>query len=149
MIRIKSFLLLISSICILSCSSSDNEEDSSNCFTKDAEESFEMEPSQCVVITENPDMTLVLIGFENHIKSDNNVYETIVTVRLEEPNFTWETPHVIMDDPETEIIKFTGLIQTGINDDSYTIYVDNIEFTETETEFIFYNATIRVGYSNN
>ncbi|WP_242203254.1 hypothetical protein [Aestuariivivens insulae] len=112
-------------------------------------ESFVMEPGQCVIISENPDMKLVLIGFENHIKSNDMTYKTTVTVRLEELNFTWETLHEIKDDPDTEIIKFTGEILTGINEDSYAIFVDDIEFTETETEFIFHKATIRVKYSTN
>ena len=94
-------------------------------------------------------MKLVLVGFESHIKSNNKIYKTTVTFRLEEPNFTWETPHEIQDDPDTDIIKFTGEIRTGINNDSYTIYIDNIDYTETETEFIFHKTTIRVGYSIN
>lgn len=142
---IVAFMLLL-----YGCSSgSDNNEESVECFTKASMESFEMEPGQCVVIAENPDMKLILVGFENQIKSENNSYETTVTVRLEEPNFSWETPHIIRDDPNTAIIQFTGVILTGINNDSYTIYIDNIEFTETETEFIFHKATIRVGYGNN
>lgn len=150
MIKLKNFSLFLFIIIIYGCTSgSDDTVEFIECFTRASMETFEMEPGECIIIAENPDMALVLVGFENHIKSDNSIYETTVTVRLEEPNFTWETPHVIHDDPNTDIIKFTGEILTGINNDSYTIYVDNIEFTETETEFIFHKATIRVGYSNN
>ena len=150
MIKDKSIFLLFLSLAFLGCSSSsDDKEESSECLYKTSMESFEMEPGQCVIISENPDMTLVLVAIEKHIKSANTNYEATVTVRLEETNFTWETPHIIKDDPNTETIDFKGEILTGINKDSYAIYIDNIEFTETETEFIFHKATIRVNYTTN
>ena len=150
MIKLKYFGLFLIAILFLGCTSnSEDKEESVECFTKASMESFEIEPGQCVIITENPDMKLVLVGFENHFKSNNKIYKTTVTVRLEEPNFKWETLHEIQDDPDTDIIKFTGEIRTGINNDSYTIYIDNIDYTETETEFIFHKTTIRVGYSIN
>ncbi|WP_166960638.1 hypothetical protein [Yeosuana marina] len=150
MITLKYFDLFLIAILFLGCTSnSEDKEESVDCFNKASMESFEIEPGQCVVITENPDMKLVLVGFENHFKSINKIYKTTVTVRLEEPNFTWETLHEIEDNPDTDIIKFSGEIRTGINNDSYTIYIDNIDYTETETEFIFHKATIRVEYSIN
>lgn len=149
MIKLKFFYLLLIITSLLGCTNgSEPEEKSMECFMKNSMESFVIEPNQCVIISENPDMKLVLVGFKNLNKSGDMINETTVTVRLEEPNFTWETPHVIQDDPNTEIIKFTGEILTGINSDSYTIYVDDIGFTETESEFIFHNATLRVGYTS-
>ncbi|WP_345275526.1 hypothetical protein [Litoribaculum gwangyangense] len=150
MIKLKSICLLFLSLAFLGCSTnSDNNEESSECFYKNSMESFEIEPGQCVIISENPDMTLVFVSIENHVKSNNTDYFTTVTVRLEETNFTWETPHEIHDNPNTEAIDFKGEILTGINEDSYAIYVDNIEFTEKETEFIFHKALVRVEYTTN
>jgi len=145
-LNFSSFLVII--ILFTGCTSDEeNHEEFAECFTKASMESFLIEPGECVIISENPDMQLVLVKIENHIKTHEN-YKTIVTVRLEETDFSWETPHEIRDD-SNDAIKFSGIIGTGINEDQYTIYVDNIEFTETETEFIFHRATFRVNHAIN
>jgi len=148
MTRFKSISLLILTVFFGCASDSEIQEEVIECFTKASMQSFVMEPGECVIIAENPDMQLVLVGFKNHTKT-SETYETTITVRLEETNFTWETPHDIQDDPNTEEIKFTKVIVTGINEDTYTIYVDDIEFTETETQLIFHRATLRVDHSIN
>ena len=52
----------------------------------------------------------------------------------------------VQEDYQTEGTSFSGRVYVGINNIEYTIFFDNIEFTETETEFIFHKATIRFGY---
>lgn len=151
MFQTKSLYTLLLVFFFFGCSSdSDNtEEETSECLYKMSLESFEMEPGQCVIISENPDMTLVLVSIDNQVKSTNTDYVTTVTVRLEETNFTWETLHEIQEDRNTEATDFKGVILTGINEDSYSIYIDALEFTETETEFIFHKALVRVEYTTN
>ena len=144
--KFTSILLIVLSF--LSCvENSEVNNQTSSCYSKSSLENFEMALSDCVVIIENPDMTLILVEIQNQIKSDNLPYNTIVTVRLEEENFSWETPHNIIDDPNTETIDFSGEIRTGINEDQYTIYIDDIEFTETATELIFHSISLRVQYT--
>ncbi|MDT7827140.1 hypothetical protein RQM65_00490 [Pricia sp. S334] len=70
-----------------------------------------------------------------------------ISARLDEENVTWEFhTGMVYEDYMLEGTTFSGRVHTGINNVEYTIFFDGIEFTETETEFIFHKATIRFGY---
>ncbi len=147
------FLILF--LLILSCSKSDENtfdlaKESSICLEKNFMESFDIEPNDCFVFSENTDMTFTFLGFEAYTKYGvNNIPHAKISARLAEENFVFEFyTGMIYEDNELEGTSFSGKINTGINNVEYTIFFDNIKFTETETQFIFHKATIRFGYSD-
>ena len=147
-----SYLILL--ICITSCSNNDdnniddNNEEMSICLEKNFLESFVIEPNDCVIFNDNPNMTFTFLGFESYTKTHpTNVPHARISARLVEENDTWEFhTGMIYEDYELEGTSFSGRVHTGINNVSYTIFFDDIEFTETETQIIFHKATIRFGY---
>ncbi len=142
-----SYIILL--FLILGCSKSeDNNEENATCLKKDFLEAFIVEPNDCFIFNDNPDMTFTFLGFEPYTKiAPNFIPHARISARLEEENFTLEfSTGMVYEDNELEGTSFTGRVHTGINNVSYTIFFDNIEFTETETEFIFHRATIRFGY---
>jgi hypothetical protein len=142
-----SYIILL--LFIIGCSKSDDTEDeSSTCLQKDFLETFVVEPNECFIFNDNSDMTFTFLGFESYTKTHpNNVPHARISARLEEENFTWEFyTGMVHEDHELEGTSFSGRVHTGINNVDYTIFFDDIEFTKTETEFIFHRATIRFGY---
>jgi len=132
------------------CSKSDdNKEESSACLNKNFLESFIIKPNDCVIFNDNPDMTFTFLGFEPYTKSgESNIPQTSISGILAEDNFVWEFVNagVILEDYQTEGISFSGRVHIGINNVAYTVFFDNIEFTETQTQFIFHKSTVRFGF---
>ncbi|OIQ23058.1 hypothetical protein [Lacinutrix sp. MedPE-SW] len=146
----KKFLVLLLLITFFSCSDDETEtiEQSANCLEIAFLESTVIEPNDCLTFSDKPDFEFTFLGFENYTKSHpNNVPHAGISGRLVEGSSTFEFYNgQISEDYETEGTSFSGRVHTGINNVDYTIFFDNIEFTETETEFIFNKATIRFGY---
>lgn len=137
-------LLLLFSGC---SQSDDNNEESATCHNKDFMESFVIEPMDCIIFNDNPEMTFTFLGFEPFTKSPHFTPHVGISARLEEGNISWEfTTGMVYEDHELEGTSFSGRVHTGSNNVDYTIFFDNIEFEETETHFIFHRATIRFGY---
>jgi hypothetical protein len=142
-----SYIILL--LFILGCSKSEeNNDNNANCLEKNFLETFIVEPGDCFIFSDNPDMTFIFLGFESYtITHPSNIPHARISARLEEENVTWEFhTGMVYEDHELEGTSFSGRVHTGINNVDYTIFFDNIEFTETETEFIFHRATIRFGY---
>ncbi|WCO00246.1 hypothetical protein [Psychroserpens ponticola] len=137
------FLFLILSI---SCSKSDDSKEGiPECQEKMFLESFIAEPNDCFIFLDDPVMTFIFVRINPFTKTDfNNIPHAEIFVSIFIDDFTWEFLHTIYEDSEMNGNSFSGLVNGGINDNIYTIYFDEIEFTETETQFIFHRATIRL-----
>ena len=135
---------LIFLLIVAACS---NDKDGSRCLTKNFLDSFVVKPNDCVVFADNPDMTFTFLGFEPYTKTHpNNVPHAKISARLEEGTVLTEFySGMVYEDIIAEGTSFSGRVHAGINAKKYTIFFDDIEFTETETQFIFHKATIRFG----
>lgn len=148
--KMREILTLALLITFLSCSKNDeeNNEPSYNCIEITFLESTIVEENDCLTFSDREGFELKFLGFENYTKTHpNNVPHARISGRLVEGNSTFEFyDGLVHEDYETDGTSFSGRVHTGINNTNYTIFFDNIEFTETETEFIFHRATIRFGY---
>ena len=141
----KRIFLITILFLITNCSSNDdNNENISFCSNKNYLESFIVEPNDCFIF-DDPIMTFTFISFDNLDKTNTNEtpYTRIIASILIN-DLTWEFPHKIYEDAESDGTTFSGFVNTGINDNIYTIHFDEIEFTKTKTQFIFHRATIRL-----
>jgi hypothetical protein len=130
---------------IFSCSKSDdNNDEMSVCEEKDFLETFIVEPNDCFIF-DDPLMTFTFVSFDNFTKTnlDETPYARIIAKILID-DLSWEFPHKIYEDTESDGSSFLGFVNAGINDNIYTIHFDEIEFTETETQYIFHRAIIRL-----
>ena len=146
--RIIMSLLVI--IVVFSCSKDDNKtnQQTSNCLHVAFLESIIIEPNDCFSFTDRAGLEFTFLEFENYTKTHpNNSPFAGISARLTEANteFTFYNGQV-HEDHITEGIQFNGRVHTAVNNVEYTLFFDNIEFTETETQFIFHKATIRFGY---
>gem|GEM_PF-7092458 len=140
----KNLLYLAILVLVTSCSNNDDADVNAGCLEKDYLESYIAEPNDCFLY-EDPAMTFTFVGFDDFTKSEfEEVPYAIVWVRILIDDFSWEFPHTIYDDTDTAGFSFTGNVTGGFNEHLYTIYFDEIEFTETETAFIFHRATLRL-----
>ena len=145
----KKIYLLLTLLTITACSQNDDEDqESAICLDSNFLQTLEVEPGDCFVFSDNPDLKFTFLGFEPYTKTHpNNVPHAMISARLEEANATFEFYNgMVYEDHELAGTTFTGRVHTGINNVEYTLFFDNIEFTETETEFIFHRATLRFGY---
>ena len=146
----RNILSLILITTILSCSNNDNEgnEQSISCLEISFLEPIIIKENDCLTFSDKPDFEFTFLGFENYTKTHpNNVPNARISARLIEGNSTFEFYNgLVHEDSQTAGTSFSGKVHTGINNIDYTIFFDNIEFTETETEFVFHKATIRFGY---
>lgn len=147
-IKIHSYLIIL--LLVVGCSKSDDkvEEESSNCLNKNFLESFLIEPGDCVVFRDYPEMTFTILEFEPYTKTHpNDIPHARISARLEDENASFEfSTGMVYEDIELDGTSFSGRVETGFKNIRYTIFFDNIEFTETETQFIFHKASIRFGY---
>jgi hypothetical protein len=146
----RKILTLVLLITFLSCSENNEEsnEQSFDCAEIAFLESTIIEENDCLTFSDRQGFKFTFLGFENYTKTHpNNVPHARISARLVEGNSTFEFYDGLVDeDYEIDGTSFSGRVHTGINNTDYTIFFDNIEFTETETEFIFHRATIRFGY---
>ncbi|WP_435138280.1 hypothetical protein [Formosa sp. A9] len=150
----RKILTLALLIPVLSCSESNeqNNEESNeqiyDCTEIAFLESTIIEKNDCLTFSDREGFEFTFLGFENYTKThSSNVPHAKISARLFEGNTTFEFyDSLVHEDYETDGTSFSGRVHTGINNTNYTIFFDNIEFTETETEFIFHRATIRFGY---
>lgn len=129
---------------LLACS---DDKDGSKCLKKNFLDSILIKPNDCVVFNDNPDLTFTFLGIEPYTKTHpNNVPHAKISARLQEGNSIVEFySGMVYEDIIAEGTSFSGRVHAGINNKKYTIFFDDIEFTETETQFIFHRATIRFG----
>ncbi|MGC1632154.1 MAG: hypothetical protein WA749_08590 [Gelidibacter sp.] len=87
-------------------------------------------------------MAFTILAFEAYINSPH----ANISIRFEAENVSFESSSGIYEDIELDGTSFSGSVNSGFENVNYTILFDNIEFSETETHFIFYKGTIRFGY---
>ena len=141
----KKLFFIIILILTISCSKNDDSnEEMALCQEKDFLETFIVEPNDCFIF-DDPLMTFTFVSFDDYTKTDldETPYTRIIASILID-DLTWQFPHDIYEDTESEGTSFSGFVNAGINDNIYTIHFDEIEFTETETQYIFHRATIRL-----
>ena len=130
---------------IISCSNSDDSnEEMSACIQRDYLESFIVEPNDCFIF-DDPIMTFTFVSIDDFNKTDDDEtpYARIIASILID-DLTWQFPHKVYQNVESENNIFSGFVNAGINENIYTIHFDEIEYTETEAQFIFHRATIRL-----
>ncbi|TPV33919.1 hypothetical protein FJ651_07105 [Paucihalobacter ruber] len=146
----KNIISAILIITILSCSTNNEEinEEVVNCLEIAFLESTVIKENDCLTFSDRPGLEFTLLKLGNYTKTHpNNVPYARISGRLIVENAMHEFDFAQIDeDYQTDGTSFSGRIHTGINNVDYTIFFDHIEFTETATEFIFHNATIRFGY---
>lgn len=115
------------------------------CLEKSFMESFTMEPGQCVTLQELPDKTFTLLKIEPAKKQKQTVPAAVFGYQLQEVNSFQEWLDVMIhEDYQQEGTSFSGRFRiTADGNVPYTVFVDDIEFTETETEYIFTKVTLR------
>ena len=108
-------------------------------------ESFTLEPGQCVTLQELPNKTFTLLQLGTFEKQENTVPAASIGYSFKEENSFQEWFNIfIYEDYEEDGISFSGRFHYIVDGNIfYTIYVDKIEFTETETEYIFQKLTVR------
>lgn len=146
LIKIQSYLMIL--LLLMGCSKSNTKEESTMCLDKSFLESFLIEPNECVVFRDSPEMTFTILAFEPYTKTHpSNLPHANISIRFEAENASFESSSgMVHEDIELDGTSFSGRVHTGFKNINYTIFFDNIEFTETETQFIFHRASIRFGY---
>lgn len=149
----KLFFLTIL-IIATSCSKNDDNADlpTPTCQEKVFSEPFIAAPNDCFIFIDDPIMTFTLVSFEPFTKTvsdsipyvENKIPYARIRASIFIDDLTWEFPHKIYEDYKMDGTSFSGFINAGINKNTYTIYFDEIEFTETPTQFIFHRAKIRL-----
>lgn len=136
-----SLLLLLIFVC-LGCSTSTEEETQGQCLNQRFSESFEILPGQCVSFADKPDL---FFQFEMLEPDEKTHYLPVArvgaTIAREDWSWTFYTG-MVYEDVESEGIQFSGPVHTGWNEERYTIFFEDIEFTETATHYIFHKARI-------
>lgn len=147
----KRLFFLTILIIAISCSKSDDNANTPTppCQEKIFSESFIAAPNDCFIFIDDPIMTFTLVSFEPFTKTasdsiPNKIPYAEIRASIFIDDLTWEFPHKIYEDYEMDGTSFSGFINAGINKNIYTIYFDEIEFTETPTQFVFHRATIRL-----
>ena len=104
-----------------------------------------MKPGQCVRLKELPNKTFTLLKIGSATKQKQTVPVATIAYNLKEVNFSQEWHDImIYEDYQEEGTSFSGRFRiTADGNVPYTVFVDNIEFTETETEYIFKSLTLR------
>lgn len=142
----KKIFFLAMILCICGCSTEEvTTQGKMDCFQKSFMEPFTMEPGQCVNLKEWPDKTFTLLKIESAKKQKQTVPAATIAYSLEEINSFQEWFDVsINEDYQEEGTSFSGRFRIIADGNvSYTVFVDDIEFTETETEYIFKKLTLR------
>ncbi|MBI6117861.1 hypothetical protein [Salegentibacter maritimus] len=123
------------------------EEPEQNCLNKKFGETFVFEPGQCVELEELPNKYFSLNSIGSAEKRPSNVPHAIVAYSIAEENaYTDNAEEYIYEDYVNDGISFSGRIHFVVDGNIfYTMYVDDIEFTETETEYIFHKLTVKFG----
>lgn len=139
------FLLLTITICACTGDDEKSLEQEEVCLHKEFMESFTIEPGQCVTLKELPNKTFTLLKLDSFEKRESTVPHATIAYGLEEENSYFETmSEFIYEDYMEDGTSFSGRIHIVVDGNvDYTIYVDNIEFTETETEYTFQSLTVR------
>lgn len=145
-LKTHSYLIIL--LLLMGCSKRDTNEESSICLDKSFLESFLIEPNDCVVFRDDPEITFTLLKFEPYTKThSHNSPHADISIRFEAENASFESSSgMVYEDIELDGTSFSGRVHSGFKNINYTIFFDNIEFTETETQIIFHRATIRFGY---
>lgn len=145
----KNIIILMFVFCIYGCTKEElpKLEPELACYTKSFMESFTLEPGQCVEFKELPDKTFTLLELGTFEKQENTVPHASIGYSFKELNSYQEWFDIfIYEDYEKDVTSFSGRFHFIVDGNvSYTIYVDNIEFAETETEYIFKKITFRFG----
>lgn len=143
MVRKVFFLLMI--LCIGGCSQEEISKSETGCFQKSFLESFTLQSGQCVSLQELPDKTFTLLKLGSAKKEKQVVPAATIAYSLKEINSYQEWFDVsINEDYQQEGTSFSGRFHIVADGNvSYTVFVDNIEFTETATEYIFKKVTLR------
>ncbi len=154
----KRLFFLTILIIATSCSKSDDNTNipTPPCQEKVFSEAFIAAPNDCFIFIDDPIMTFTLVSFEPFTKNvsdsipyasdsiPNKIPYAAIRASIFIDDLTWEFPHKIYEDYKLDGTSFSGFINAGINKNTYTIYFDEIEFTETLTQFIFHRAKIRL-----
>lgn len=134
-------------LCAFGCTSEEvsNPDQKLGCLHKEFLKPFTIEPGQCVTLQEWPDKTFTLLNLGSAEKREYTVPSATIGYSFKEENSYQEWFDVSIDeDYQEEGITFSGRFHIIVDDNvPYTIYVDDIEFTETETEYIFKKLTVR------
>lgn len=135
---------------VLSCS----QEDEQACVEAELLEPATIEVNQCLKINDinYPDLEYEILGFENYVKRDGFRPQVWFSHRLTfQKSSATNYRSQIGSNPNSDELIFDGRVTISILNPEYknsnicfSIYFDNVEFTETETEFIFHRATVRV-----
>lgn len=138
----KNCLLLLLAGFILGCSTPVEEEPQSQCLEKRFGESFFILPGQCVSFADKPDLFFRFEVMEPDEKSHYlPVARVGATIAGDDWSWTFYTG-MVYEDAESEGIQFKGPVHTGWNEERYTIFFEDIEFTETPTQYVFHKARI-------
>ena len=115
------------------------------CLHKKFQEPFTMEPGQCVTLQEFPNKTFSLLKLGSFEKQYLTVPSATIAYSIQEVDSYQEWFDVsINEDYQEEGPSFSGRFHIVVNGNvPYTIFVDKIEFIETETEYIFKKVTLR------
>lgn len=137
-------------LCICGCTGEEvTTQNNAACLQKSFMESFSMVPGQCVTLQELPNKTFTLLKIDSAKKRKQWVPAATIAYSFKEENFSQEWYDITIDeDYQLEGTSFSGRFHITANDNDdgyvrYTIFVDDIEFTETETEYIFKKLTVR------
>lgn len=146
--KLKLILIFILGL-LISCKSDDDtlNELELNCLQKKFGETFIFEPGQCVELKELPNKYFSLNSISSAKKEPSNVPYAEVAYSITEEDAYFDTIGVyIYEDYINDGISFSGRIHFSVNGNvPYTMYVDDVEFTETETEYIFHSLRVRFG----
>ena len=115
------------------------------CLDKKFQESFTMEPGQCVTLQEFPTKTFTFLKLSSSEKRELWVPSATIAYSIQEVDSYQEVFDVmISEDYQEEGTSFSGRFHIILDGNvPYTIFVDKIDFTETETEYIFKKVTLR------
>ncbi len=115
------------------------------CLHKKFQEAFTMEPGQCVTIQEFPNKTFTLLKLSSFTKQKQTVPSATIAYSIQEVDSYQEWFDVmILEDYQEDGTSFSGRFRIIVDGNvSYTVFVDKIDFVETETEYIFKKVTLR------
>lgn len=143
----KRIFFLIMVCGVFGCKSEDvpGAEQEVSCFDKSFLEAVSIEPGQCVSLQEFPDKTFTLLELGSFEKQELWVPAASISYSIIEENSFQEWYNILIyEDHENEGISFSGRFHFIVDENvRYTVYVDNIEFSETETAYIFERMTVR------
>lgn len=144
----KNFCYVIFALVLLSCSNNNSEDDETEamCMQQEFQRNFTIEPGQCVNFDIFPDKTFNLLNIESFQKTPGTVPAASIEYSLEEKRSYYHTVDILIyEDYQEDGITFSGSFTIIVNDNErYTVFVEEIEFSETESQFIFHSLSIRL-----